>query len=364
MATRKTLWPLEPHTRGKHLVLRNYLNAWFPVMGTWNGRILFIDGFAGPGEYEGGEFGSPIIALESFTDHMAQRKITAEVVFDFVEANSERAEHLDQLIKKQYPTLPPNCKVEVVTGRFDQTMAGLLDALDQQHAKLAPAFVMIDPFGVSDTPMDVIRRILRNPRSEVYISFMYEAINRFKETPEFERHLDGLFGCEAWRKGVHIQDSNDRKTYLYDLYAEQLRGNGAKYVVRFELYDGHRLIYAVFFGTQHVKGANLLKEAIWKVAPCGDFAFHGTRSEQLTLGIGTPDFGPLRVALGRQFKRKGWLPIDRVEEFVGSDRTDYHLRQLRKGALVPLEEAGELEVDASTRKRKHTYPAGTRIRFV
>jgi three-Cys-motif partner protein len=364
MATTKKLWPLEPHTLGKHLVLKNYLNAWFPVMGTWNGRILFIDGFAGPGEYEGGEVGSPIIALDSFSDHMARNKITSEVVFDFVEANGERAEHLKHLISRRYPTLPTNCLVDVATGQFDQTMTGLLDELDRQHARLAPAFVMIDPFGVSDTPMAVIRRILKNPRSEVYISFMYEAINRFKETPEFERHLDSLFGCESWRKGLDIEDGHERKTYLYDLYAGQLRNNGARYVVRFELYSGNRLIYAVFFGTQHVKGANLLKEAIWKVAPFGDFAFHGTRSGQLTLDILSPDFGPLQVALRMEFKRKGWLPIGRIEEFVESDRTDYHLGQLRKGALVPMEDMGQLEVDEATHKRKHTYPAGTRIRFV
>lgn len=43
---KETLWPLEPHTLGKHLVLKSYLDAWLPIMGKWNGRILFIDGFA------------------------------------------------------------------------------------------------------------------------------------------------------------------------------------------------------------------------------------------------------------------------------------------------------------------------------
>src|SRR5437868_3544213 len=61
----ETLWPLEPHTLGKHLVLRAYLDAWLPIMARWNGRILFIDGFAGPGEYSTGEDGSPIIALKA-----------------------------------------------------------------------------------------------------------------------------------------------------------------------------------------------------------------------------------------------------------------------------------------------------------
>ena len=288
MATRKKLWPLEPHTLGKHHVLRKYLNAWFPIMGTWNGRILFIDGFAGPGEYEGGEAGSPMIAFESFLEHVARKKITAEVVFTFVEADNERAEHLRKLIEKKYPTFPPNCKVEVWDGRFDRTMTRLLDELDRQNAALAPAFVMIDPFGVSDTPMEVVGRILRNRWSEVYVSFMYEAINRFKGTPEFESHLDGLFGCATWREGLVIEDAGQLKIYLYDLYAEQLRKNGAEHVVRFELFNAGRLIYAVYFATHNVKGSDRVKEAIWKIAPFGDFAFHGSRSGQLVLAA--PNF--------------------------------------------------------------------------
>jgi three-Cys-motif partner protein len=69
MEPKDTLWPLDPHTLGKHLVLKAYLDAWFPIMGRWNGRILFIDGFAGPGEYKNGERGSPLIALKSLMDH-------------------------------------------------------------------------------------------------------------------------------------------------------------------------------------------------------------------------------------------------------------------------------------------------------
>ena len=62
MPPRSTLWALENHTRGKHLVLKNYLDAWLPIMRKHNGRVLFIDAFAGPGEYAEGEPGSPVIA--------------------------------------------------------------------------------------------------------------------------------------------------------------------------------------------------------------------------------------------------------------------------------------------------------------
>ena len=69
MAPKTTTWELDDHTRGKHEVLRNYMQAWLPVMAKWNGRILFIDAFAGPGEYSGHEPGSPVIALNSLVKH-------------------------------------------------------------------------------------------------------------------------------------------------------------------------------------------------------------------------------------------------------------------------------------------------------
>ena len=65
---KEKIWAIDEHTKGKHLVLRAYLNAWFPILGSWNGRILFIDAFAGPGEYKDGEEGL-IIGEESFIEN-------------------------------------------------------------------------------------------------------------------------------------------------------------------------------------------------------------------------------------------------------------------------------------------------------
>ena len=60
---------------GKHRVLRHYLNAWFPILARFNKQILFIDGFSGPGEYEGGEEGSPLIALRTLREHRAKSMV-------------------------------------------------------------------------------------------------------------------------------------------------------------------------------------------------------------------------------------------------------------------------------------------------
>ena len=96
MPPKTVLWERDEHTEGKHLVLEHYLKAWFPIlgMGERNKRILFVDGFAGPGEYEGGEEGSPVVAMRVLAEHIAQTRINAEVVFHFIEKESARAQHL------------------------------------------------------------------------------------------------------------------------------------------------------------------------------------------------------------------------------------------------------------------------------
>jgi len=363
MPQKDTLWELDPHTQGKHLVLKRYLNAWFPIMGRYNDRILFIDGFAGPGEYAGGEPGSPTIALETWREHIAQDWINAEVDFVFIEAREDRYEHLEAIVDSLKPKLPNNSSVNVIHGQFDQTMQDAFDRLEEQGQQLAPSLVMIDPFGVSGTPMDVVSQILNISKCEVYISFMYESINRHKDHPAFEEHLDALFGCSDWRTCLKVADREERKRAFFDLYENQLREAGAEYVVHFDLYEGSRLKYGIFFGTQGARGCDRMKEAIWNVAPFGDYAFRGGLSGQTLLDLETVNYGPLRQQLNDEFRGKGWVSIETIEAFMETDKTEYYKGQLREGALIPLESCGEIEVDSS-RERARSYPKGkTLIRF-
>ena len=59
---KETLWELDPHTQAKHEILRRYLAAWFPILGTYHSRIVSIAGFSGPGRYKNGELCSPTVA--------------------------------------------------------------------------------------------------------------------------------------------------------------------------------------------------------------------------------------------------------------------------------------------------------------
>ncbi len=113
-----TIWDIEPHTEAKHAILRKYLDAWLPIITRWNGRVLYIDGFAGPGEYIGGKDGSPIIAIKAILEHRAE--IKSEVIMLFVEADTDRCEFLKQKISSL--KIPSNVKIECVCNQFDKTL--------------------------------------------------------------------------------------------------------------------------------------------------------------------------------------------------------------------------------------------------
>ncbi|HQZ19201.1 MAG TPA: three-Cys-motif partner protein TcmP, partial [Vicinamibacteria bacterium] len=113
-APKTTTWNLEPHTRAKHEILRRYLEAWTPILSLGGfPTIAYVDGFAGPGVYSGGEDGSPIIAVKAALQHQA--KINANVQFLFIEKDTDRAERLQQLVTGL--GLPANFHARIIGGK-------------------------------------------------------------------------------------------------------------------------------------------------------------------------------------------------------------------------------------------------------
>ncbi|NVJ65369.1 MAG: three-Cys-motif partner protein TcmP [Gammaproteobacteria bacterium] len=355
---------MDEHTHGKHLVLKSYLHAWLPIMGRYNQELLIIDGFAGPGIYENGEPGSPLIMLDALIEHSYQALNAQKVTFYFIEKESKRLEHLKQSIANKYESLPKNIEINFHNGTFDGSYPKLLNSIEHQNKLKAPCFAMLDPFGVSDTPMNVINKLLENPKAEVYISFMYSFINRFKSRAEFAAPLDKLYGCDGWRKGISIEDKEERKHFYYNLYKAQLKTSGANHVVHLDLYRKNRLIYALFFATKHHKGSDKMKEAMWRYAPDGDFCFYGSHSKQLKLTTCNPDFEHLKKQLSEKFNDCGWISINAIQSFVASDETDFHTGQTKSQALKPMEKEGIIKIKDGTRKRAMTYPDGTLIKFI
>ena len=173
----EVIWELEPHTRAKHEILKYYLGAWFPILASVHSRVLYVDGFAGPGEYMGGEDGSPVIALNVAKNHELQSRFKNELVFLFIEMDGRRADHLEKRINTM--TLPLNFKVSVERASFESSINSRLANITERGQKLAPSFFFIDPFGPAGFPISLLKRISEQPRSEVLINFNYQSLNRW-----------------------------------------------------------------------------------------------------------------------------------------------------------------------------------------
>jgi three-Cys-motif partner protein len=360
-----TTWPMEPHTKAKHDLIRRYLGGWFPILGTYNGRVVYLDGFAGPGIYSDGSEGSPLIAIKTLLDHAFFPRLSCEFIFVFVEPFSDRAESLRSCMTaliEQRGGLPKNVKYFIFEDTFETRAEQIIDLLETQKSRLAPTFALIDPFGFSGVPMETVARLLAFDKCEVFFNFMYDHINRFVTAGNVDQHLEKLFGSQDY-KDVQGLSPSDRRVYLHELYARQLRSVCKfNYVQHFSMIRRDRhLVYSLFFGTRDLSGLRVMKGAMWALAPGDGNVFQDQFAGLDVLFQPTPDVTSLRRDLTNHFAGRT-VTVEEIDEYtlVNTPFSSSHWNRL---VLNPLEKEGIVEVVASPRKRKGSFPPGTLVRF-
>lgn len=352
-----------PHTAAKHDLLRLYLGAWFPILAKYNGKIIYYDAFAGPGEYTGGQDGSPLIALKTLLTHtyFTNMKDT-QFLFLFNEEDPGCVEHLEKLVadlKSAHQPWPDNVKVAVNNDSFINLTTELIDDLDAKKKRLAPTFAFVDPVGVKATPMDVLKRLTNYPRGELLVYFAHETVVRWCASGQIDDALTALFGTTDYR-GAASLSGGERSQYVHDLYKRQLHDECEfPYVQSFAMIDlrGKRL-YDLFYCTREPIGLDRMKRAMWDVAPSGDYRFHDRLAGQDVL-FGKRDTAPLQRHLLDHFAGQavdiGTL-IDHV--IVATPYTSSHVK---KDTLAVMQRAGL--ISSPNQRRANTYPDGTIIRF-
>ena len=364
VATKQTIWPLEPHTAAKHQLLAQYLDAWFPILASFNKRIVFLDGFAGPGIYEGGEPGSPTIALSRLLDHPNFAKMH-DTTFDFV--FNEQEVHRFHSLKTQVAAFqsgrnpwPSNVRIQTVNQSFTTLGERMLTGLEGKP--LPPTFAFIDPFGFKDAPLDLIQRLVKFRRIELFVYFPYNNVNRFSTAETLaDPHLEALFGTDEF-KNAPKGGAGSRKQFLHDLYQRQLHNVcGFDYVQSFEMVsaDNHTG-YFLFFCTRDLTGFDRMKTAMWKVDPAGGRRFTDVLAGQTVLFQEDVDTSPLRAELLAHFAGQT-VSIKEITDFVVGE-TPFISSHVKRKTLAPMQADGLIECPGQ--KTRGQYPDGTLIRFL
>ena len=363
-------WQIKQHTEAKHKMLQQYLNAWFPIIASQGfNRILYLDGFAGPGVYSDGEPGSPLIALEALVTHPHFSRFTGtEFVFIFIEEDPLSYASLQKEITKFWTTQkggkPSNIITELHNNEFAEIAGQTVTSVHHLQNQIVPTFAFIDPFGWKGAPMTAIRDLLSSDKCEILFSFMFDSVNRFASSNVTitTSQLTELFGTREFRnvEGLSVEE---RKNYLRDLYKSQLQEvGGFKYVRSFNLIDTDRgrPVNFLMFGTKHYKGLKVMKEAMWSLDPIRGYSFHGFAGDQQILFSPEPDFTPLRNAILEKFSETT-VSVRTIERFI-IEETDYLTTHYKRQVLKVLEEEGMIKC-VSPRKKKYSYPPGTMLQF-
>ena len=338
-----------------------YLKAWFPILSSWHDRIIYIDGFCGPGRYKGGERGSPLIALDVATFH--RQAMNSELVFRFIDERKDRILHLEQELQGRH--IPKHFKVKPECGTFHEKLGSILDEMEGNWPHSAPTFAFIDPFGFSGIPFTLIERLLKQERCEAFITFMVDAINRFLENPNSTVVQHIVDACGTNEVVRIAESSGNRIDEVRALYQKQLR-RVAKFVRYFEMRDQQdRPQYYLFFATNHELGHLKMKEAMWKVDPAGEFRFSdATDPNQLVLFESDPT-AILAKELEDHFRGKGMVLVETVRKYVENETA--YLKKHMGNALQQEEGAGRIKVEpkkaGGQKRRANTYPDAARITF-
>lgn len=196
----KGLWESAPHTRAKIEIVSRYLYTWFEILGRARNttRLVYIDGFTGPGEYTNISIGSPIAALDEAKKVLfnpASPLRDKELRFHFIEKEEWAVNHLYK--KLSSCKFPPQIKWKIHHGTFEAKIRGILADVRRGHQGPVPIFSFIDPFGATGVPFQAVSDILSSDTCEILLNLDSDGIARLMGADKIGKniqHLNQIFG--------------------------------------------------------------------------------------------------------------------------------------------------------------------------
>lgn len=258
-----TVWPSEPRTLLKHLVYRWYLDCWMGKICQTFPVSAIVDCFAGPGFYEDGPEGSPIVIANTFLCHSKLAKFNLLRLI-CLEKRPDRRNALTERLAG-LPTIPkmeiPEPWLGTVGDRFSQ-----LSSAAHAGDRSAPVLWILDPFDYSSVPFTLIRHCLTAPRDEVLITWFADEIYRFCGDPTKEKALDAHFGTRAWQDARSMPGESACKEALLRSYKDSLESLPRVHTGAFSIASKNESArYSIVLATHSDKGLECFNQMKWRM---------------------------------------------------------------------------------------------------
>lgn len=325
----------------KHALIECYLNGWLPKLGSWSGRILYLDTHAGRGRHLTGDYGSPLVAVKTALEHKYRATVfgRCEIFYFFIEIDEENASALESEIDSLRP-LPEQIRIEVVVDDCYKALSSVLEDVRHSRNKLAPAFVFVDPYGFK-VPGRLLRELMSFERIELFVNVIWRelsmAIAQGTSSAGMRETLDTVFDGDQWRKLIGLEFEAQAQACI-DLLREVI---GARWATHIRMLGPNNVTrYMLLHLTNHDAGRDQMKDCMWRVSPAGG-AFIARASEdpkQQFLIDPEPDLAPLRQWVLTQLRDGPRRWHDLIEDVRAEIWREKHLNdvigQLRREGKI------------------------------
>lgn len=354
----------------KTTIVSKYFIAWANVImgvqdrsGTKNGKIAYIDLFAGPGRYNDGTKSTPLMILEkSISDEKLRNRLVC-IFNDKDEANV-------QSLQKEINNLS-NCSSLIYQPKVYNKEIGTEIVKMFEEMRLIPTFFFVDPWGYKGLSLKLIDSVLKNWGCDCVFFFNYNRINMGLTNALVEEHLNALFGEERaknLRKKVKDLDSDQRELTIVEELCQAIKQTGKKYVLpfRFKAEGSKRTSHHLIFVSKDFKGYEIMKEVMYK------------ESTDINQGVASFEYNPASQA--QPFLFQFAQPLNDLEnllleKFSGQTKTmeeaykehnvdTPYIKKNYKDALMNLEKAEKISTQPNMgERRKGTFGDTVKVTF-
>lgn len=367
MSTTKFFDERTDQSEVKARIVQKYFYAWanviVPTAQKHDGRIAYIDLYAGPGRYKDGAASTPLLVLQHA---IADPKLAPMLVTLLNDSDGNKTSTLQSEIDALENVTNLKHKPVVSCGEIDEEAEKYFNQI-----RLVPSFSFIDPFGYKGLSLNIIKGVIKDWGCDCVFFFNYNRINAGIGNQSVADHMDALFGkarADALRAKLPGLSPELREALILEELAAEIKALGGTFVLPFTFRNasGKRTSHKLIFVSKNFRGYAIMKDIMAKESSTEDQGVPSLTyspadwSMPLLFSLQRP-LDQLRAALLKDFAGQE-LSVAQIYERHSVD-TPYVLKNYKE-ILTALEVEGKVAVRSlKGSRRKGTFADHLLVRF-
>ena len=283
---------IEPASKAKLTVVRNYLRAYFDRLNVNPSRDEFridlVDGFSGGGVFRDDNNtidGTPLIMLEETRSAVSRlnasrsKPLRFNCMYHFVDKERRHTDYLREVLGERGYQVDGG-DIVIHTNSFEDVAGGIIESVSRRQPKAGRAIFLLDQTGYAQVNVSLIARIFRElPGAEVILTFAADVLINFLSTsPSFIKSLSPLELSDSQiQELIRYREGDGGRALIQRVLRDHIRSQtGAQFDTPFFIRPGQSRRALWFFHlSQHPTARDVMVQRHWDVSNTFEHYGHG-----------------------------------------------------------------------------------------